>query len=122
MQKNNGKLRLLHVLCPFWTQVYSVWFKAWENSQQPLHWEHGFFRLKRREEAIMICEMAGEETKHTGLSTMDALHDATNAFASTTATAFQETIHKHAAPMDHPYHDLFLQRQRNACVDIQAAN
>ena len=70
----------------------------------------------------MICEMAGEETKHTGLSTMDALHDATNAFASTTTTAYQETIHKHAAPNDHPYHDLFLQRQRNACVDIQAAN
>ena len=120
--KTNGKLRLLHVLCPFWTQVYSVWFKAWENSQQPLHWEHGFFRHKRREEAIMICEMAGEETKHTGLSAVDALHDATNAFASTTTTAYQETIHRHAAPYDHPYHDLFLQMQRNACVDIQDAN
>ena len=70
----------------------------------------------------MTCEMAGEETKRTGLGSLDALHDATNAFASTTATAFQETIHKHAAPMEHPYHDLFLQRQRNACVDIQAAN
>ena len=70
----------------------------------------------------MVCEMAGEETKHTGLSTLDALHDATNAFASTTSTAYQETIHKHAAPDDHPYHDLFLQKQRNACVDIQAAN
>ena len=28
----------------------------------------------------------------------------------------------HAASDDHPHHDLFLQRQRNACVDIQAAN
>ena len=45
--KPNGELRLLHVLCTFWTQVYSIWFKAWENSQQRLHWEHGFFRQKK---------------------------------------------------------------------------
>ena len=66
----------------------------------------------------MVCEKAGEETKQTGLSMMDALHDATNAFASTTPTADQETIHRHAAPDDHPHYDLFLQGQRNACVDI----
>ena len=41
---------------------------------------------------------------------------------STTSTAFQETTHRQAAQEDHPYHDLFLQRQRNACVDIHSAN
>ena len=70
----------------------------------------------------MVCEMVGDETKHNGLSTLDALHEATNAFASTTSTAYQKTIHKHASPDDHQYHDLFLQRQRNACVDTQSAN
>ena len=39
-----------------------------------------------------------------------------------TPTAHQETIHRHAASEEHPYHDVFLQRQRNACVDILAAN
>ena len=91
--KLNGKLRLLSVLSSFWTRVYSLWFKAWDDSQQPLHWEHVFFRNKRKE-AILVS----------------------------TPTACQETVHRHAAPEEHPYHDLFLQRQRNACVDIQAAN
>ena len=27
--KPNGKLRLLHTLCPFWTQVFSAWFQQW---------------------------------------------------------------------------------------------
>ena len=53
---------------------------------------------------------------------MDALHDATNAFASTTTATHAHTIDKDAAPLDHPLHDLFLQRQRNACVDVHAAD
>ena len=32
--KSNGELCLLHVLCPFWTQVYSIWFKQWESKQE----------------------------------------------------------------------------------------
>ena len=50
------------------------------------------------------------------------LHDATNAFASTTTTAYTDTVDRHAAPVEHPLHDIFLQRQRNACVDIQATD
>ena len=82
----------------------------------------GFFRHKRREEAILVCEMAGYEPASEGLSTFDTLHDATNAFASTTPAAYAETISLHAANEEHPMHDLFLQRQRNASVDIEAAD
>ena len=53
--------------------------------------------------------MAEEETRRAGLSTIDTLHDSTNAFAS-------------AAAEEHSLHDLFFRRQRNACVDVQAAN
>ena len=120
--KSNGKLRLLHVLCPFWTQVYSIWFKQWETKQESAHWEHGFFRHKRREEAIIVCEQAGYEAAQEGIGTLDTLHDATNAFASTTPTAYADTFFPHAAPEDHPMHDLFFQRQRNACIDVKAAN
>ena len=64
--KSSGKLRFLHVLCPFWTQVYSIWFKQWESKQESAHWEHGFFRHKRREEAIIVCEQAGHEAAQEG--------------------------------------------------------
>ena len=53
---------------------------------------------------------------------MDTLDDATNAFASTTPAAYAETTSGHAANEEHPMHDQFLQRQRNACFDIQAAD
>ena len=106
----------------FWTQVYSVWFKKWEDKQGPVCWEHGFFRHKRREHAILVCEMAGYDVASEGLSTFDTLHDATNAFESTTPAAYAETISLHAANEEHPMHDLFLQRQRIACVDIEAAD
>ena len=66
--------------------------------------------------------MAGYEAASEGLSTFDTLHDATNAFASTTPAAYAETISLHAANEEHPMHDLFLQRQRSACVDIEAAD
>ena len=42
-------------------------------------------------------------------------------FASTPA-ACADTVSLHAAPEDHPMHDLFLQRQRNASIDVEAAD
>ena len=95
--KPNGKLWLLHILCPFWTQVYSAWFQQWGNKQEAVYWEHGFFRHKRRDEAILVCEIVGDEARREGRSTMDTLHDATNAFASTLTQAYAQTIDLHAA-------------------------
>ena len=120
--KPNGKLRLLHILCPFWTQVYSAWFQQWGSRQEAVYWEHGFFRHKWREEALLVCEIAGDEARREGRCTLDTLHDATNAFASTLLPAYAQTINLHAAPTEHHFHDLFLQRQRDACVDVPAAD
>ena len=63
--KSNGKLRLLHVLCPVWTMVKSIWFNTYAKEQKARHWEHGFFQHKRREEAVMVCEFAGAEAHST---------------------------------------------------------
>ena len=78
--------------------MYPIWFKQWESKQESAHWEHGFFRHKRREEAIIVCEQAGHEAAQEGIGTIDTLHDAANAFASTTPTAYADTISLHAAP------------------------
>ena len=102
--------------------LYSIWFKRWEDSQGPAHWEHSFFRHKRLEKAITVCEQAGYDAAQEGFSIFDSLHDATNASASTTPEADVDTIRQQACPVDHPRRDLFLQRQRNACVDVQAAD
>ena len=80
------------------------------------------FGKKRREEAILVCELAGDQARREGRCALGTLHDATTAFASTTTPAYAHTILKHAAPTDHPLHDLFLPRQRIACVDIHAAD
>ena len=36
-----AKLRLLHVFCPFWTLVYSIWFNMWAEQQEARHWNTG---------------------------------------------------------------------------------
>ena len=41
--KPNGKLRQLHVLCPFWFTPSGT-NNGREDKQGPVHWEHGFFR------------------------------------------------------------------------------
>ena len=65
----------------------------------------------------LVMKQAGKEL-HTGHTSRDA----TNAFASTTTTAHARTIDHHAAPSEHPLRDLFLQKQRNACVDVHTAD
>ena len=96
----DGKLRLLHVLCPFWIQVYSIWFKKRQDKQRPVHRKHGFFLCKKREEAIFVCEQAGYHAGQEGFSTIDTLQDPTNAPASTTPEACADTISKHSIPED----------------------
>ena len=63
------------------------------------NWEHGFFRHKRRREgAIIVCEQARYEAAQEGIDTIDTLHDAANAFASTTPAACADTTSLHASP------------------------
>ena len=51
-----------------------------QKSRQPDTGSTGFFQRKRREELIMVCEIAGAETPQPRMrSTFDALHDAINA-------------------------------------------
>ena len=58
-----------------------------------------------------MCEQARCEAAQEGIGAIDTLHDAANAFASTTPAACADTISLHAAREDHPMHDLFLQPQ-----------
>ena len=83
-------------------------FPSGEDKQHPLHYEHGFFQG-----AIQACEIAGHDARRSGLCTIDTLHDAINAFASTTLAAHAETISSHLAPPDHPMTISFIQRQRS---------
>ena len=73
--KSNGKLPLLHILCPVWTLVHSIWSKMWEKTSRL---DTGsMFSAQRREEAILVCEIAGVQSHSRGWSTFDTLRDVT---------------------------------------------
>ena len=116
--KANGKLRQLHVQCPFWCTPSGSNMGGGQTGTSAL----GTRLLpQRREEATLVCEQAGYDAGHEGFSTVDTLHDATNACAFTTPEAYGDTFSKHTIPEDHSLHDFFLQRQRHACVNVEAA-
>ena len=69
--KSNGKLRLSHVLCPFWTMVYLIWFDMWRKNRKPDTGSTGSFGTSA-ERRRSLCARSREQ------STFDTLRDATH--------------------------------------------
>ena len=112
--KSNGKLRLLHVLGPFLIEVYSM--------VQTMGEQTGVSPTGSTASSV-TSEGSRPERGGTG---RHRYHRTPSTMLRTPLPPplrpMRTLFSPHAAPEDHPVHDLFLQRQRNACIDVKAAD
>ena len=119
LDKGGGKLRVLHMLDPYWSNWLADKYELHSLGTPLEDWEHGFWRGRRREEAILVPIVAGARLEEKEISYFESLHDMANAFASTSKPAFARTI---TQEVEAAHHHFFISRMINASVTLGTAD
>jgi len=123
LDRRNGaraikRLRLIHIMCPFWKAFYKAARRRGKMLEVP-HFAHGFVRQRRREAAFLVQSCATWRARRCGVSHVIIFHDMTNAFPCSRYDDLDDCTKEHVRPEDY---ELFLHRRHSAAVTIETAD